>query len=83
MTEPEPTEPPATRSGDPASPAGAPPVRSGMFLLELVPVPVSDVDRAKAFYSQRLGFNVDVDVRPTALNFRDICPFAGDLTGRS
>jgi predicted enzyme related to lactoylglutathione lyase len=32
--------------------------------LELVPVPVTDVDRAKAFYADRLGFVVDVDVRP-------------------
>jgi catechol 2,3-dioxygenase-like lactoylglutathione lyase family enzyme len=65
MTQPDSTEPPATRSEDPVSPAGAaPPVRSGMFLLELVPVPVSDIDRAKAFYSERLGFHVDVDVRP-------------------
>jgi len=32
--------------------------------LELVPVPVADVDRAKAFYAERLGFTVDVDVRP-------------------
>jgi catechol 2,3-dioxygenase-like lactoylglutathione lyase family enzyme len=30
--------------------------------LELVPIPVSDVDRAKAFYAERLGFNVDLDV---------------------
>ena len=30
--------------------------------LELVQVPVSDVDRAKAFYTQRAGFNADVDV---------------------
>jgi catechol 2,3-dioxygenase-like lactoylglutathione lyase family enzyme len=35
-----------------------------MFLLELVPVPISDIDRAKAYYSERLGFHVDVDVRP-------------------
>jgi predicted enzyme related to lactoylglutathione lyase len=33
--------------------------------LELVPVPVADVDRAKAFYRDQLGFVVDVDVRPT------------------
>jgi predicted enzyme related to lactoylglutathione lyase len=33
--------------------------------LELVPVPVSDIDRAKAFYVDRLGFAEDVDVRPT------------------
>ncbi|WP_405151194.1 VOC family protein [Sphaerisporangium sp. NBC_01403] len=43
----------------------APPVRPGMLLLELVPVPVTDIDRAKAFYADRLGFRVDVDVRPS------------------
>src|SRR5215471_6262385 len=32
--------------------------------LENVPVPVSDVDRAKAFYEQ-VGFQLDVDIRPT------------------
>ena len=32
--------------------------------LELVPVPVSDVDRAKAFYMERAGFKLEVDVRP-------------------
>jgi predicted enzyme related to lactoylglutathione lyase len=32
--------------------------------LELVPVPVVDIDGAKNFYAERLGFNVDVDVRP-------------------
>ena len=32
--------------------------------LELVPVPVSDVDRAKAFYAEQIGFNVDVDMSP-------------------
>src|SRR6266566_3584758 len=32
--------------------------------LELVPIPVSDVDRAKAFYVDKVGFNVDVDVQP-------------------
>jgi catechol 2,3-dioxygenase-like lactoylglutathione lyase family enzyme len=29
--------------------------------LELVVVPVTDVDRAKAFYADKMGFNVDVD----------------------
>lgn len=33
--------------------------------LELVPMPVTDVDRSKAFYVEKLGFNEDVDVRPT------------------
>ncbi len=30
--------------------------------LEVVPIPVSDIDRAKAYYADRLGFNVDLDV---------------------
>jgi catechol 2,3-dioxygenase-like lactoylglutathione lyase family enzyme len=29
--------------------------------LELVAIPVSDVDRAKAFYSDKVGFNADHD----------------------
>jgi catechol 2,3-dioxygenase-like lactoylglutathione lyase family enzyme len=33
------------------------------WTLELVAVPVSDVDRAKAFYAERLGFGVDHDTR--------------------
>jgi len=33
--------------------------------LELVVVPVTDVDRAKQFYSEQLGFNVDVDSSPS------------------
>lgn len=32
--------------------------------LELVPIPVADVDRAKAFYVDKLGFNLDHDVQP-------------------
>jgi catechol 2,3-dioxygenase-like lactoylglutathione lyase family enzyme len=32
--------------------------------LEVVVVPVSDVDRAKRFYSEQVGFVVDVDHRP-------------------
>jgi predicted enzyme related to lactoylglutathione lyase len=31
------------------------------YRLELVAVPVSDVDRAKAFYAEQAGFNVDHD----------------------
>ena len=34
------------------------------FKLELVVVPVSDVDRAKAFYADKMGFTVDVDHAP-------------------
>lgn len=29
--------------------------------LEVVPVPVSDVDRAKAFYTEKIGFSADHD----------------------
>ena len=32
------------------------------WTLEVVCVPVSDVDRAKAFYADQLGFNVDYDI---------------------
>ncbi|MDX6280992.1 MAG: hypothetical protein QOH03_2063, partial [Kribbellaceae bacterium] len=39
-------------------------VRPGAFLLELVMVPVSDLDKSKAFYSEQVGFTVDVDVTP-------------------
>jgi catechol 2,3-dioxygenase-like lactoylglutathione lyase family enzyme len=34
------------------------------FKLELVLVPVSDVDRAKEFYVEKCGFNLDVDHQP-------------------
>src|SRR5689334_24729571 len=29
--------------------------------LELIPVPVTDVDRAKAFYTEKIGFHADFD----------------------
>ena len=32
------------------------------YRLELVPIPVSDVDRARAFYAEKVEFNVDLDV---------------------
>ena len=32
--------------------------------VELLPLPVTDVDRAKAFYVDQVGFGVDVDVTP-------------------
>jgi catechol 2,3-dioxygenase-like lactoylglutathione lyase family enzyme len=31
------------------------------WTLEVVVLPVSDVDRAKEFYSEKLGFNVEID----------------------
>jgi predicted enzyme related to lactoylglutathione lyase len=35
------------------------------MMLELIPIPVSDVDRAIAFYAEGLGFKKDFDVRPS------------------
>jgi catechol 2,3-dioxygenase-like lactoylglutathione lyase family enzyme len=43
--------------------------------LELVAVPVSDVDRAKAFYVDQVGFNADHDHRVTdTLRFVQLTP---------
>jgi catechol 2,3-dioxygenase-like lactoylglutathione lyase family enzyme len=33
------------------------------YKYELTVIPVSDVDRAKQFYAEKLGFNVDIDHR--------------------
>jgi catechol 2,3-dioxygenase-like lactoylglutathione lyase family enzyme len=32
--------------------------------LEVVPMPVSDVDAAKTFYTEKVGFNLDHDIEP-------------------
>ena len=43
--------------------------------LELIAVPVSDIDRAKAFYTEKLGFNADFDQRVDAnLRFVQLTP---------
>lgn len=34
------------------------------YKLELVLIPVADVDRAKTFYTEKVGFNLDVDTSP-------------------
>ena len=47
------------RAGDSPGP-GSPPVKAGEVRLEVVVVPVSDVDRAKGFY-QALGWRLDAD----------------------
>ena len=36
-----------------------------MLALEVVPLPVADIDRALAFYTGQAGFPLDVDYRPT------------------
>jgi predicted enzyme related to lactoylglutathione lyase len=43
--------------------------------LELVMIPVSDVDRAKAFYSEQVGFHMDHDQRVNeTLRFVQLTP---------
>jgi predicted enzyme related to lactoylglutathione lyase len=42
--------------------------------LELVPLPVADVDRAKAFYMEKVGFNLDHDVRNGELRVVQLTP---------
>jgi catechol 2,3-dioxygenase-like lactoylglutathione lyase family enzyme len=42
--------------------------------LEVVVVPVSDVDRAKAFYADQLGFNVDHDTAGGAFRIVQLTP---------
>ncbi|VTU18720.1 Glyoxalase-like domain protein [Variovorax sp. PBL-H6] len=37
-----------------------------MLALEVVQLPVADIDRALAFYTAQAGFSLDVDYRPTA-----------------
>ena len=37
-----------------------------MLALEVVPLPVTDIDRALAVYTEQAGFILDVDYRPTA-----------------
>src|SRR4051812_11585169 len=44
-----------------AGETGSPPVNPGEMRLEVVVVPVSDVDRAKAFY-EALGWRLDADL---------------------
>jgi catechol 2,3-dioxygenase-like lactoylglutathione lyase family enzyme len=34
------------------------------YRLEVIGLPVSDVDAAKAFYADKLGFNLDHDIEP-------------------
>ncbi|WP_066940463.1 VOC family protein [Microtetraspora fusca] len=44
------------------------------FKLELVPIPVSDVDRAKEFYTEKLGFVCDVDFGNGAFRVVQVTP---------
>ena len=45
------------------------------FRIELIPLTVSDVDRAVEFYGQTVGWNVDFDSTPTdGLRFVQVTP---------
>jgi catechol 2,3-dioxygenase-like lactoylglutathione lyase family enzyme len=49
--------------------------RSAMdWKLELVPIPVADVDRAKAFYTEKLGFKLDHDIRNGEIRVVQLTP---------
>ena len=49
--------------------------------LELVQVPVSDVDRAKAFYTEKAGFNADHDHRVSdEIRFVQLTPPGSDCS---
>jgi catechol 2,3-dioxygenase-like lactoylglutathione lyase family enzyme len=49
--------------------------------LELITVPVSDVDRAKAFYVERAGFNLDHDHQvKEGLRFVQLTPPGSDCS---
>lgn len=43
--------------------------------LEVVTIPVSDMDRARDFYAQKIGFNVDIDEQASAgVRFLQLTP---------
>ena len=44
------------------------------WTLEVVVVPVTDVDRAKTFYSEQLGFHVDVDTQVGEMRVVQLTP---------
>src|SRR6476646_8874813 len=58
------------------------------WTLEVVVVPVADVDRAIAFYRDQLGFDLDHHTQAGAMNFAQLTPpgsgcsiVIGDLPG--
>jgi catechol 2,3-dioxygenase-like lactoylglutathione lyase family enzyme len=44
------------------------------FTLEVVCVPVSDVDRAKAFYAEKMGFELDFDTNTGTVRVIQLTP---------
>ncbi len=54
----------APTGGDDVADNGAAAVTAVRMKVGLIPLPVSDVDRAIAFYADKLGFTQDFDVQP-------------------
>jgi predicted enzyme related to lactoylglutathione lyase len=44
------------------------------WTLEVVVLPVTDVDRSKRFYSEQLGFNIDVDTQVGEMRVVQLTP---------
>ena len=44
------------------------------WTLEVVVIPVTDVDRARAFYVDQLGFNIDVDTNTDEMRVVQLTP---------
>ena len=44
--------------------------------LEVVTLPVSDLDRARDFYAENVGFNVDIDHTANGFRFLQLTPHA-------
>jgi catechol 2,3-dioxygenase-like lactoylglutathione lyase family enzyme len=42
--------------------------------LELVPLPVTDIERAKTFYVEKVGFNLDFDVNTVEMRLVQLTP---------
>jgi catechol 2,3-dioxygenase-like lactoylglutathione lyase family enzyme len=62
-------------SNSDATTPGTPEVRAGDMSLEVVVIPVSDVDRAKEFYATTLGFQLHADfTAPDGLRIVQVTP---------
>jgi catechol 2,3-dioxygenase-like lactoylglutathione lyase family enzyme len=48
--------------------------------LEVVTIPVSDLDRAKNFYAEKIGFNVDIDHTANDFRFLQLTPLGSSCS---
>ena len=51
--------------------------------LQVVPMPVTDIDRAKVFYVEQVGFHLDHDVKPSevvrAMEMGEVIEYPGGI----